>query len=799
MTSWSGTTIDNGRYRIVKKLAQGGFGEVYRAIDTKLERDVAIKVPRQSWLEEPDFAERYRREIQAMVKLNHPHIVSVHDHGEYDGRPFSVMEYLKGGTLSDRREHQAGDVVPLESMHNWLPQIASALDYMHGKGYIHRDIKASNILFDEDGNPYLTDFGVAKAVEQTAGMTITASGQAMGTPEYMAPEICRGETPTAQVDQYALAVAVYEWLSGTYPIRGATPMATIHLQTQETPSPIATLISGCPQQLSDAIGRGLSKQPSARYECCTAFAKAVLAGIVQSAITTSTSPNRPGSPASSVLDTPPASTSTEKIRTSCPACGKKIAAPINAVGRKFQCPRCQERLEFTKSGCIRVDEKETGGHSQAAKVDTEKSRHMAAVPPFVDVPEVKPLSPNTNDVTTKGKVQPAPWYFQKWWQASGAAVLLITFSSFVTSFFMGSEKAPPTIAEEQSPLEQEPATPTQSTPTIADQRKSSSDSTEQEPAIPTQPKSALAPTQPSPVQPDLLKSPFSESEAIASQRAWSEYLKEPVELANSIGMQFALIPAGEFQMGSPEGEKDRGSDEQQHQVRITQPFYMGQFEVTNAQYCAFLNDVERFDEKWIDASSSDCPIEKRSGRWQIKGGDHRFGAKENQPMVEVSWYGAVAFADWLSKKEGKTYRLPTEAEWEYACRAGTTTPFHFGSVNNGRQANVDGNYPYGTETKGPYLGKTTPVGSREYAANAFGLYDMHGNVWEWCQDWYKKDYYSESPVNDPQGPTSSDEERRVLRGGAWSNNARYTRSAVRDRSTPGGRNYYIGFRILRTK
>ncbi len=792
MLSWTNTFIED-RYQVIEKIAQGGFGEVYRAHDTKMDRHVAIKVPRQSWLEEPDFAERYRREIQSMVQLNHLHIVRVYDHGEHDGRPFAVLEFLEAGTLSDRREASYDFHHRIESLRDWLPQIASALDYMHGKGYIHRDMKSSNVLFDGEGNAYLTDFGIAKAVNDKAGMTITASGHAMGTVEYMAPEICRGEKPTGHVDQYALAVVAYEWLSGEYPIRGATPIATIALQDKEIPTPLSQKISEIPKAVSEAVSRGLAKQPEKRFADCSEFAEAVLTSIAAPVVSPAKSSNPTGITSSSISGTPPASTSTEKIRTSCPACGKKIAAPINAVGRKFQCPRCQERLEFTKSGCIRVDEKETGGHSQAAKTDTEKSRHLATVSPFVDVPEVKSSSSNVNDVATKSEVQPAPWYFQKWWQVSGAAVLLIALFSFATSFFMGPEKAKPTIAEEQSP----------------------SSLMEQEPATSTQPKPAPPPTQPSPVQPDLLESPFSESEAIASQRAWSEYLKEPVELTNSIGMQFALIPAGEFKMGSDQSAEEAARtnilsldisgleakyfkhEHPQHRVRITQPFYMGAHEVTNAQYCAFLNDVARFDEKWIDADSEYCQIEKRSGRWWIKGGDHHFGAKEDQPMVEVSWHGAVAFADWLSKKEGVIYRLPTEAEWEYACRAGTTTPFHFGNVNNGRQANVDGNYPYGTETKGPYLGKTTPVGS--YAANAFDLYDMHGNVREWCQDWYASDYYSESPVNDPQGPISSDEERRVLRGGAWNLLAKYTRSAFRSGYAPGNRDGYLGFRLLRTK
>jgi sulfatase modifying factor 1 len=233
------------------------------------------------------------------------------------------------------------------------------------------------------------------------------------------------------------------------------------------------------------------------------------------------------------------------------------------------------------------------------------------------------------------------------------------------------------------------------------------------------------------------------------------------QFRNSIGMQFALIPAGEFQMGSPQSETHRDNDESQHRVRITKPFYLGVYEVTQAEY-----------EKVMGTNPSDFN-----------------GA--TLPVENVSWEDATAFCRKLSEKEGKTYRLPTEAEWEYACRAGTTTPFSFASGLNGTQANCDGNYPYGTETKGPYKEQTVPVGS--YAPNAFGLYDMHGNVWEWCQDWYDKDYYQGWPTDDPQGPPTAS--YRVYRGGGWCNYLRRCRAAYRDWCSPSYLHDSLGFRV----
>ena len=240
--------------------------------------------------------------------------------------------------------------------------------------------------------------------------------------------------------------------------------------------------------------------------------------------------------------------------------------------------------------------------------------------------------------------------------------------------------------------------------------------------------------------------------------------KKPEAITNSIGMKLSLIPAGEFQMGSPESEQGHYNDEQQHRVRITQPFYLGVYEVTQEQY-------ER-----------------------IMGSNPSNNKGTNLPVEQVSWDDAQEFCRKLSQKEGKTYRLPTEAEWEYACRAGTTTPFNFGSTLNGTEANCNGNYPYGTTTKGAYLKRTTTVGS--YRPNAFGLYDMHGNVFEWCSDWYDSAYYKNSPADNPTGPDAGSD--RVIRGGSWSFGAVCCRSADRDIEPPS-RDYGVGFRVLRER
>ena len=254
-------------------------------------------------------------------------------------------------------------------------------------------------------------------------------------------------------------------------------------------------------------------------------------------------------------------------------------------------------------------------------------------------------------------------------------------------------------------------------------------------------------------------------EVRSRQEAWSQRLAQPREIVNSIGMRMVLVPPGEFVRGSPTTEGGRDEDEgPQRVVRITRPFYLGVYEVTQAEYEQVMGE----NPSWFS----------KGGRFeaQVAGMD-----TDRFPVEGVPWPDATEFCERLSsfseeEAAGRIYRLPTEAEWEYAARAGTTTPFHFGAVLTGHQANIDGRYPYGTSDDSPHLGRPTAVGS--YAANALGLHDMHGNVWEWCSDWYSRTYYETSSTEDPAGPTGY-YITRVIRGGGWNSFGRFTRSAYR--------------------
>jgi uncharacterized protein (TIGR02996 family) len=243
----------------------------------------------------------------------------------------------------------------------------------------------------------------------------------------------------------------------------------------------------------------------------------------------------------------------------------------------------------------------------------------------------------------------------------------------------------------------------------------------------------------------------------------------PVRLVNGLGMEFRLIPPGTFRMGSPESEPGHSEDEgPQHEVEITRPFYLGVYPVMQREFQAVMGD-----------NPSHFTPERNGGPLH--------------PVENVSWEDGRAFCERLSAREpGRRYELPTEAQWEYACRAGTETPFSFGKELNGKQANCNGKYPYGTDVKGPYLEQTCRVGS--YEANGFGLYDMHGNVWQWCEDYYDRKYYSMSPIKDPFNGKKS-EDARVLRGGSWLGYSGFCRAAYRDWYAPAFRNLDFGFRV----
>ena len=255
------------------------------------------------------------------------------------------------------------------------------------------------------------------------------------------------------------------------------------------------------------------------------------------------------------------------------------------------------------------------------------------------------------------------------------------------------------------------------------------------------------------------------------------------QLAGEVGKTFrdcsgcpemVVVPAGTFNMGSNASEESRHSNEGPvHQVTISVSFAVGKYEVTFSEWDA-------------------CVAAGGCGGYPS---DDKGWGRGNRPVIRVSWEDANAFVRWLSSETGKPYRLLSESEWEYAARAGTTGPFHFGSTISTDQANYNGNYTYGNGRKGVYRKRTVAVGS--FPSNKFGLHDMHGNVWEWVEDCWHSDY-SGAPTDGSAWTSGGDCNKRVLRGGSWINSPRFLRAAFRYGYGTGNRDNYIGFRVART-
>jgi serine/threonine protein kinase len=258
-----------GQYKIIRELGRGGMATVYLAKQINMNRQVAIKVLPREFLHDPQFIERFKREVQLIAELEHPHILPVYDFGEHDRIPFIVMRFLGGGSLLDMLNQ---GLPPLADLQKPFWQVCSALDFAHAEGIIHRDLKPSNIMLDERGNAYLSDFGIAQIMQDAGRLTGSA---VIGTPAYMSPEQAEGRPLDARADVYALGVVLFEMVTGREPYQADTPMAMLLKQiTEPMPSPRAYR-PGLPQAIEEVILRATLKDPAARYPSALAFGEAL--------------------------------------------------------------------------------------------------------------------------------------------------------------------------------------------------------------------------------------------------------------------------------------------------------------------------------------------------------------------------------------------------------------------------------------------------------------------------------------------------------------------------------------------
>ena len=259
-----------GPYRIEAPLGRGGMAVVVRAHDPVLDRDVALKVLPPELLHDPTFADRFRQEARVAARLEHPHILPIHAYGIEQGRPWMAMRLVAGGSLADRL--RLGPLAPAAAA-TVLAEVASALDYAHAHGVVHRDVKPANVLLDDAGHAYLADFGIARLAEGSA--VVTATGVVQGTPAYMAPEQALGSRVDGRADVYALGIVAFECLTGRQPYTGSTPLAILMKHVSEpVPEPLAAEVAA---PLTPVLRRCLAKDPAERWPTAGSFARALTA------------------------------------------------------------------------------------------------------------------------------------------------------------------------------------------------------------------------------------------------------------------------------------------------------------------------------------------------------------------------------------------------------------------------------------------------------------------------------------------------------------------------------------------
>jgi serine/threonine protein kinase len=290
-----------GNYQIQGRLGRGGMSTVYRARQITMQRDVAMKVMSAELAEDPQFIARFEREAQVIANLEHPRILPVHDYGHQGEYVYMVMRLIEGESLHDRLLHGP---LALPAAADLLDQIASALDYAHSRGVIHRDLKPNNILLDQFDNIYLMDFGIAKLM--AAAQQLTATGMVMGTPAYMAPEQWRGEQVDARTDEYALGVILYEMVVGCQPFEASdTPFTLMYKHLNDAPPPPRDRIPDLPAEVERVILKALAKDLSERYQSAGDLAEDFRAAIQEAATDTGDAPAAVPPEASTMLEPAP--------------------------------------------------------------------------------------------------------------------------------------------------------------------------------------------------------------------------------------------------------------------------------------------------------------------------------------------------------------------------------------------------------------------------------------------------------------------------------------------------------------
>jgi formylglycine-generating enzyme required for sulfatase activity len=741
-----------GKYQILNELGRGGFATVYRARDRDLDRQVALKVLDPLLTRDPVWVARFRREAQAVARLDHPRVVTVYEIGQAEGALFIATKVVEGGSLAERLAESGA--LPWPDVLRITAEIAEALDYAHAQGVLHRDLKPANVLLDPRTGAVLTDFGFARLVADNS-LSLSLSGGIVGTPAYIAPEVWEGKEAGAATDVYALGCIVYELATGQPRFQGATPPATMLAHFQPPPLPTAWP-EGAPEGLTEVLRSALTRDPQARY--------AVAGDLVTALAALSVDPlAEPYAELEATLATEDWQGSlalVDAIKARNPsyhdiagleqralaglaqaACNRQIAdwramaeqalAQGNLEGAELALSQWQrlapDDVELAQAKAALQARQETDGTVDPLADVVERGSDVAEATEDAAVESTLPAagSPPAHLASSEPETPAASGSLHRparsWlgWLAAGAALVAVLAIGVQALNGRGAASPLPTDT---------PA------PSVAIQ-------------LPTH--TPMPPTN-TPMRPDATPT--------VNPTPWPDIgtiIRSGVD-----GMRRVSVPAGEFLMGSPEGEGD-GNEHPQHTVYLD-AFWIDRTEVSAAQY-----------RRCVEAGA--CSAARTGGFCTYAN-----SAQLDRPINCVDWNQAVDYCQWAGG------RLPTEAEWEKAARGSSGDPYPWGN------ASPDCN-------KVQYsgcAGTTANVGSKSAGASPYGAWDMAGNVWEWVADWYDKDIYTQSLRKNPTGPETGS--LRVLRGGSWASGAAIVRVANRSSRFPDSDAHYIGFRCARS-
>lgn len=779
-----------GEYVVLDRLGSGGMGQVFKARHRRMERIVALKVLSSSAMKSPDAIKRFQREVKAAARVFHTNIVTAFDAGEQNGIHFLVMEYVDGQDLSSRI--RTGGTMSIRDAVDAMLQAARGLAFAHSQGVVHRDIKPGNLLIDKSGTVKILDMGLARFDDPLGSAQddgLTHSGQVMGTIDYMAPEQAfNTHDAMAAADVYSLACTLYRLLTDRPLHDGKSVLEKILGHREKSAPRLTNLRPDTPSALEMLFAQMLAKRPGDRPTMAAVVER--LQSIAASPIAETAGPSVvPASP------TPP-----------------PVAEPTKTI---------LSAQEGTLShGGVRAEV------TAAIPVATIVQPISVAVSPIVRKPTTIDR-PRKRPPTLRIAAGVVGFALIAWlgiWlivrDKDGVPVAQIKMPKGGSVTAQASSQAVPAKAESSSP--NKPSQPSSTTAPTNPPAATSQAPPPAKSAVETIQLNAPPPKTDSSEQKDLATTtyaprpavaPFNASQARVHQDAWAKYLNRKVKGDNSIGMTMVLIPPGEYLMGSTDQQVDaslklaeglhavpdqktvHNAERPRHRVVLTRPYLMSATEVTVGQF-----------KKFVDASGYLTEAEQAGASAPFR--NPGFPITDNSPASSITWNDAVAFCNWLSEQEklaapyggafsldskkwtvqpGDGYRLPTEAQWEFACRAGTETSYFFGDDEE-----LLTTYAWYGKNAGR---RTQPIG--RLMPNAFGLFDMYGNVAEWCQDWYDASFYASSPVEDPVGgaPGSA----RVVRGGhAWPFANHLARSGYRDKSMPAARLPQFGFRVSRT-